>query len=62
MYSFYNRGNDDDNDDDDSPPGSPNVPLPPPMDFDFEENNNPYNLDLNNLERDYFDRDIPIND
>ena len=59
---FYNKGDDNDDDDDDSPPGSPNVPPPPPMDFDFEENNNPYNLDLNNLERDYFDRDIPIND
>ena len=58
---FYNR-NDDDDDDDDSPPGSPNVPPPPPMDFDFEENINPYNVDLNNLEREYFDRDIPIED
>ena len=58
---FYNR-NDDDDDDDDSPPGSPNVPPPPPMDFDFEENINPYNVDLNNLEREYFDRNIPIED
>ena len=58
---YYNR-NDDDDDDDDSPPGSPNVPPPPPMDFDFDENINPYNVDLNNLEREYFDRDIPIDD
>ena len=55
---FYN--NDDDDDDDDSPPGSPNVPPPPPVDFDFDENINPYNVDLNNLEREYFARDIPI--
>ena len=32
------------------------------MDFDFDENINPYNVDLNNLEREYFDRDIPIED
>ena len=32
------------------------------MDFDFDENINPYNADLNNLEREYFDRDIPIDD
>ena len=55
---FYS--NDDDDDDDDSPPGSPNVPPPPPVDFDFDENINPYNVDLNNLEREYFARDIPI--
>ena len=30
------------------------------MDFDFDENINPYNVDLNNLEREYRDRDIPI--
>ena len=32
------------------------------MDFDFDENINPYNVDLNNLEREHFDRDIPIDD
>ena len=54
----------DDNDDDggDSPPGSPDAPPPPPMDFDFDENLNPFNIDLNNLEREYYDRDIPIQD
>ena len=31
------------------------------MDFDFEDLN-PYNIDLNNLEREYYDRDIPIQD
>ena len=61
LDSFYKRNDDDDNDDD-SPPGSPNIPPPPPMDFDFDENINPYNVDLNNLEREYFDRDIPIED
>ena len=61
LDSFYNR-NDDDGDDADSPPGSPNVLPPTPMDFDFDENINPYNVDLNNLEREYFDRDIPIED
>ena len=45
----------------DSPPGSPGPPPPPPMDFDFEDLN-PYNIDLNNLEREYYDRDIPIQD
>ena len=33
------------------------------MDFDFfDENLNPFNVDLNNLEREYYDRDIPIQD
>ena len=62
--NFLDR-KDDDDDDDDSPPGSPNVPPPLPMDFldfDFDENINPYNVDLNNLEREYHDRDIPIED
>ena len=45
----------------DSPPGSPGPPPPPPMDFDFEDLNR-YNIDLNNLEREYYDRDIPIQD
>ena len=55
---------DDNNDDDggDSPPGSPDAPPPPPMDFDFDENLSPFNIDLNNLEREYYDRDIPIQD
>ena len=43
----------------DSPPGSPGPPPPPPTDFDFEDFN-PYNIDLHNLEREYYDRDIPI--
>ena len=34
---FYNK-NDDDDDGDDSSPGSPNVPPPLPIDFDFDEN------------------------
>ena len=59
--NFLDR-KDDDDDDDDSPPSSANVPPPPPMDFDFDENINPYNVDLNNLEREYRDRDIPIED
>ena len=59
--NFLDR-KDGDDDDDDSPPGSPNVPPPPPMDFDFDENINPYNVDLNNLEREYHDRDIPTED
>ena len=62
--NFLDR-KDDDDDDDDSPPGSRTVPPPPPMDFldfDFDENINPYNVDLNNLEREYQDRDIPIED
>ena len=57
---FYHKGDDSD---DDSLPGSPGAPPPPPMDFDFDFNqqNNPLlNADLNSLERDYFDRDIPI--
>ena len=32
------------------------------MDFDFDENINPFNVDLYNLEREYFARDIPIED
>ena len=32
------------------------------MDFDFDENINPYNVDLNNLEREHRDTDIPIED
>ena len=33
------------------------------MDFDlFDENLNPFNVDLNNLEREYYDRDMPIQD
>ena len=59
---FY-RGNDDD---DDSPPGSPGVLPPPPMDLDFDDidqqNDNPFNIDLNSLEQDYFNRDIPVNE
>ena len=30
------------------------------MDFDFDENLNPFNIDLNNLENEYHARDIPI--
>ena len=59
--NFLDR-KDDDDDDDDSPPGLPNVPPPPHMDFDFDENINLYNVDLNNLEREYHDRDIPMED
>ena len=61
----FHRGNDDD-DDDDSPPGLPGVPPAPPMDFDFDnfdqQNANTFNVDLNSLERDYHNRDIPINE
>ena len=33
------------------------------MDFDFfDENLNPFNVDLNNLEREYYSRDMPIQD
>ena len=59
----FHRG---DNDDDDSPPGSPGVLPPPPMDFDFDnfdqQNVNPFNVDLNSLEQDCYNRDIPINE
>ena len=51
------------NNGDDSPPGSPGAPPPPPIDFDpyaFDDNDNPFNVDLNALERQYFARDIPI--
>ena len=52
--------NNNNNNDDDSPPGSPGAPPPPPMDFDFDENLNPFNIDLNNLENEYHATDIPI--
>ena len=51
------------NNGDDSPPGSPGAPPPPPIDFDpyaSGDNDNPFNVDLNALERQYFARDIPI--
>ena len=59
----FDRRNDDD--DYDSPPGLPGPPPPPPMDFDFNfdrEDTNPFNLDLNNLEQDCYNRDIPVDD
>ena len=55
---FY-HGGDDDNDDDDLPHGSPGMPPAPPMDFDFnfDQQDIPLlNVDLNSVERDYFDR------
>ena len=58
--NFLDSLNNNNNNDDDSPPGSPGPAPPPPMDFDFDENINLPNLDLNNLEKNYFDRDIPI--
>ena len=51
------------NNGDDSPPSSPGAPPPPPVDFDpyaSDDNDNPFNVDLNALERQYFARDIPI--
>ena len=58
--------NENDDGGDDSPPASPGCPPPPPsFDFDFDsdkENTHAFNVDLNNLEREYFDRDIPIQD
>ena len=63
MLDPFDRRNDDD--DYDSPPGSLGPPPPPPMDFDFNfdrEDTNPFNLDLNNLEQDYYNRDIPVDD
>ena len=46
---------------DDSPPGSPGPLLPPPIDpYAFYDNDYSFNVDLNALERQYFDRDIPI--
>ena len=51
------------NNGDDSPPGSPGAPPPPPIDFDpyaSDDNDNPFNVDLNALERQHFARDIPI--
>ena len=59
---FY-HGGDDDDDDDDLLPGSPGMPPAPPIDFDFnfDQQDSPLlNEDLNSVERDYFDRDIPI--
>ena len=38
----------------DSPPDSPGAPPPPPIDFDpyaSDDNDNPFNVDLNALER-----------
>ena len=65
LLDSFQRGNDDD-DNDNSPPGSPGVQPPPPMDFDFanfdQQNANTFNVDLNPLERDYHNRDIPINE
>ena len=57
--NFLDSSINNNNNDDDSLPGSPGPAPPPPMDFDFDENINPFNLDLNNLEREYFARDIP---
>ena len=51
------------NNGDDSPPSSPGALPPPPLDFDpyaSDDNDNPFNVDLNALERQYFARDIPI--
>ena len=51
------------NNGDDSPPGSPGAPPPSPIDFDpyaSDDNDNPFNVDLNALERQYFARNIPI--
>ena len=50
------------NNGDDSPPGSPGASPPPPIDFDpyASDDDNPFNVDLNALERQYFARDIPI--
>ena len=51
------------NNGDDSPPGSPGAPPPLPIDFDpyaSDDNDNPFNVDLNALEIQYFARDIPI--
>ena len=51
------------NNGDDSPSGSPGAPPPSPIDFDpyaSDDNDNPFNVDLNAIERQYFARDIPI--
>ena len=59
--NFLNQSNNTNGDD--SPPGSPGAPPPPPMHFDFDfpdEDNNLFNINLNNLEREYYARDIPI--
>ena len=50
------------NNGDDSSPGSPGAPPPPPIDWDpyLTDDDNPFNIDLNALERQYFARDIPI--
>ena len=50
------------NNGDDSSPGSPGAPPPPPIDWDpyLSDDDNPFNIDLNALERQYFARDIPI--
>ena len=56
--------NENDDGGDDSPPTSPGPPLPfSSFDFDFDSDNektHAFNVNLNNLEREYFDRDIPI--
>ena len=66
--NFVTTGRDDDDDDDDnplaggdSPPASPGIPRPPVMrDFFPDDYNNPFNVNLNNLEQEYWARDIEI--
>ena len=70
--NILNEFNNNNNDDDDpgqpggpghprSPPGSPGIPRPLVMrDFFPDEYDNPFNLDLNDLENQYWGRDIPI--
>ena len=64
--NVLNSNNDDDNDDDNdnfprSPPASPGVPRPPLMqDFFRDDYNNPFNVNLNNLEQEYQNRSLDI--
>ena len=63
---MLNSNNDDDNDDDNdnfprSPPASPGIPRPPLMqDFFPDDYNNPFNVNLNNLEQEYQNRSLDI--
>ena len=64
--NVVNSNNDDGNDDDNdnfprSPPASPGVPRPPLMQDLFPDDyNNPFNVNLNNLEQEYQNRSLDI--
>ena len=56
-----NRDDDDGNFGGRSPPGSPGIPRPPTIaDLFPHEYNNPFNVNLNNLEQEYLNRNLDI--